>query len=301
MDPLNEEKKGLSIKQKIGIFLGIFLLFLSILISYSHFIGTTGLVIKEYKITNSNIPSSFYGFKIVHISDIHFGRTTKEKELKKIVNQINLLKPDIVVLTGDLFDEKTNLSSEQLKEIQKQLSNMKVTVGKFAITGENDYNQKEWSTIIKNSGFINLNDTYELIYKEDYEPILLAGLSTNLKGTKKAKDKIGPINQYIESIKDSEEINIPHYKILLMHEPDFVNEISYKNYNLILAGHSHNGQIKIPFIGGILKPKGAKIYNEEYYRINHTDFYISSGLGTSKYDFRLFNKPSINLYRLVNK
>lgn len=295
------QEQRLSFKQKIGIFLGIFLLLLCIIISYSHFIGTTGLIIKEYKITNSNIPNSFYGFKIVHISDIHFGRTIKEKELKKIVNQINLLKPDIIVLTGDLLDEKTNLSSNQIKQIQKLLSNMKVTIGKFAITGENDYKQKEWSTIIKNSGFINLNDTYELIYKDDYEPILLAGLSSNLKGTKKAKDKIEPINQYIESIKDSDEISIPHYKILLMHEPDFVNDINYKNYNLILAGHSHNGQVKIPFIGSLLKPKGAKIYNEVYYKLNHTNFYISSGLGTSKYDFRLFNRPSINFYRLVNK
>lgn len=294
-----EEKKG--IKKKLIIFLIIFICLISSILLYSRFIGTSGLSIKEYKVENTKLPDSFYGLKIIHISDIHYGRTIKMKEFRKVVEEINLRNPDIVVFTGDLFDNNETLTKEDIKEITEAFKKINATIGKFAITGEHDFKKEEWSTIMKDSGFTNLNDTYELIYKEGYEPIMIAGLSTNLKGTKNAKDKITPINDYINSIKDSEEVNIPHYKILLLHEPDYINDINYRNYDLILAGHSHNGQIIIPIIGSIIKPKGAQEYYSEHYSLNKTDLYISSGLGTTKLDFRLFNRPSFNFYRLVNK
>ncbi len=294
-----EEKKGIKKILIIGCTIIFFLICSALL--YSRYMGTSGLIIKEYKVTNSALPSSFYGFKIVHISDIHYGRTIHKKELATLVKEINLLKPDIIVLTGDLLDKEKPLSKTDTKDIIENLKNMNATIGKFAIMGEHDFDKEEWSTIMKDSGFYNLNDTYELIYNKEYEPIMIAGLSTNLKGTKNAKDKIAPINDYINSIQESEDPDTPRYKILLLHEPDYINDITYKNYDLILAGHSHNGQIRIPFIGAITKPNGAKKYFDEYYTLNNTELYISSGLGTTKLDFRLFNRPSINFYRLVNK
>lgn len=294
-----EEKKGS--KNKL-IFIGIlcFSIF-SLTLLYSRFVATSGLVVKEYQVLHNTLPDSFYGFKIVHMSDIHYGRTISKKELLNVVTEINLLKPDIVVLTGDLLDKAKTLSQTDIKDITEAFSKIKATIGKFAIMGEHDFGKEEWTTIIKNSGFTNLSDTYELIYKDDTEPIMIAGLSTNLKGTKNVKDKIAPINDYIASLKDSKTNDIPHYKILLLHEPDYASDVTPNNYNLILAGHSHNGQIAFPFIGALIKPVGAKKYYDEYYRLKQTDLYISSGLGTTKLDFRLWNHPSINFYRLVNQ
>ncbi len=74
----------------------------------------------------------------------------------------------------------------------------------------------------------------------------------------------------------------------------------YDNINLVLAGHSHNGQINIPYIKKLFLPEGSKKYYNNYYKVNNTNLYISSGLGESKINFRLFNKPSINFYR-INK
>ena len=71
--------------------------------------------------------------------------------------------------------------------------------------------------------------------------------------------------------------------------------------NLILAGHSHNGQIRLPIIGGLTKFEEAKKYSNSKYNIDNTTLFISGGLGTSKYEFRLFNHPSINFYRLVKE
>jgi predicted MPP superfamily phosphohydrolase len=103
-----------------------------------------------------------------------------------------------------------------------------------------------------------------------------------------------------ESVQLIKEKNIS-YSILIMHEPDYINEIEYENFDLILAGHSHNGQVRLPFIGAIVLPPHAEEYYDEYYKINNTDLYISSGIGTSNLKFRLFNRPSFNLYRIVTK
>lgn len=289
---MNEEKK----KHPIIKFIIIFILIIAAILLYSRFIATKGLATKEYKITSSSIQDNFHGFKIVHISDVHYGRTTDKKDLNNMVKEVNLLKPDIVVLTGDLIDKDTNLDDALKSEISEALSSINANVGKYAISGNHDSNFSEWESIINDSGFKNLNDTYELIYNDGYTPILLAGLSSNLNNQVNITERYNKILEYSnnENIKEL-------YKILLIHEPDYINSIDYSNFNLILAGHSHNGQVRLPFIGGIILPNGAKKYYKEHYKINNTDLYISSGIGTSGISFRLFNKPSINFYRLTNK
>lgn len=290
---MNEKEKK---KHPIIKFLIIFVLIITVILLYSRFIATKGLITKEYKITSSNIQDNFHGFKIVHISDIHYGRTTDKKNLEKIVNEINLLKPDIVVLTGDLIDKDTKLTETLKSEIIESLNSISVTIGKYSISGNHDTSFSEWESIINNSGFKNIGDNYELIYSDGYTPILLAGLSSNLNNQTDITERYNKILTYAteENIRDL-------YKILLIHEPDYINNIDYSNFNLILAGHSHNGQVRLPFIGGIVLPNGAKKYYKEYYKLNNTDLYISSGIGTSQISFRLFNKPSINFYRLTNK
>ena len=114
------------------------------------------------------------------------------------------------------------------------------------------------------------------------------------------KKKLG--DKLVESKKQLlSETNKVKYNILLVHEPDIINKFDYKDYDLILAGHSHGGQVKLPLIGALKYPKGAKKYHNDYYKLKNNDLYISSGIGTSRHNLRLNNKPSINLYRLVNK
>ena len=271
---------------------------------YARFIGTTGIKVKEYKITNSNIPDNFYGFKIVHFSDVHYGRTINDNELKKIVNKINYLNPDLIVFTGDLIDKDTKINEKQINSLISILSKLDARVGKYYITGNHDYEFKDFSTIMNNSGFNNIDNNYDIIYNDGFKPLLLAGISTNLylnKDNTTVEEKSKNISNYITSLTDNNDENLPKYKILMIHEPDFIDDLNINDYNLILAGHSHNGQVKVPGIGAVILPPGSKKYYDDYYNFNGTDLYISSGLGTSRYDLRLFNRPSINFYRLVNK
>ena len=145
--------------------------------------------------------------------------------------------------------------------------------------------------VFDDSGFKYLENSYDIIYNENREKIFVGGIgnvSYNL-------DDLDKTMEYFNSNNDID------YKIMLVHEPDISdNIVDDYNVNLILAGHSHNGQIRLPIIGAIYTPNYAKKYYDEYYDINGTGLYISSGIGVSIINYRLFNRPSINFYR-VNK
>lgn len=286
-EQLKENKKTKSKKIIKILFFIIFILIIILL--YSRFIGTKGLKVKEYKIVNENFTDNFYGLKIVHITDLHYGNTTNNSDLKKIVDKVNLIKPDIIVFTGDLLDKKLN--NEELGEFKSTLNNMKSNIKKYAVNGNHDEN---FSEILKETGFTDLNNNYDSLYNSNNSVILFSGINTN----DDINDAIKNINNFLSNEQNTNNII---YKIMLMHEPDKILDFDYNNYDLILAGHSHNGQITIPFIGSLYKPNGSKKYYKDYYELEGTKLYISGGIGTSTLKLRLFNKPSINLYRLTSK
>lgn len=295
---MNNPKKKRRIKKSIIIFFSL-LIIIILTILYSYYIGTSGIFVKEYKISNNNITDNFYGLKIVQISDIHYGRTVHKKELENIVKKINATKPDIVILSGDLIDMDTNLTQNMQTDISKTLSKIDATINKYAITGNHDTMFESWNSIIENANFINLNDTYETIYyKNNNSYILLSGISSVTNHKKTLTEKLEPTNNYLKTLTENES---PCYKILAIHEPDLLDDFDYKDYDLILAGHTHKGQVTIPGIKPFFLPSYGKKYYKDYYYLNNTDIYISSGIGTSKLNFRLFNRPSFNLYRLSNK
>lgn len=281
---MNKEEKQES-KSKSHIFIYI-LLILGLIIIYSRYISTTGIKIKEYSIINNKIPESFKGFKIVHFTDLKYGSTINQKYLDKLINQINQLNPDIIIFTGDLISSDYKLTEDNKKNIIESLNKLNPKLNTYSVRGDNDINEN-YNSIITQTKIIELNNLNKLIYYKGDTPIMLIGLDDSING-----------NQNIEMAFNYEDNN--YYKILLTHEPDSYEKIKDKNLDLILAGHSLNGQIRLPFIGSIYTPNGAKKYYDAKYKIDKTEIYISSGLGTSKIPYRLNNRPSINLYRFYN-
>ena len=279
--------------KKVIIILVIIILTISLCLLYSRFIATKGLKVKEYKVVNSKITDSYHGLKIIHLTDIHYGSTVNEKELNNIVDKVNEIKPDIVVMTGDLIDERLSYDKDTIINC---LSKIEAKLGKFAVSGNHDIPLDDYNYIVKESGFTSLDNKYELIYSKSNEPIIISGIGY---GDEDIGIKTEQFDKYISELK-ADDIK-PIYSILLVHEPDTVDNLDLNKYDLILAGHSHAGQVRLPIIGKLYTPEGAKKYYDEYYKINNTDLYISSGLGTSLYKFRLFNKPSFNFYRITNK
>ena len=279
-------EKRIKLGKKILKITLIVILVISFIFILMHYVGTKGLVVKEYKVESNKLPTEFHGFKIVQFSDLHYLTTMKNKEVKKIVNKINEINPDIVVFTGDLIAENKEITKDQIDFLTKQLNKINSKLGKFAVKGNEDYN-KNYDAIMNKTDFKIINNSYEVIYYNGTTPILLTGSGSILKND-------SDVNKAF-SYNDLENV----YTISLIHEPDVTDNIISYNPDLILAGHSHNGQIRLPLIGGLVKFDEAKKYNNPKYNLDDTTLFISGGLGTSKYEFRLFNHPSINFYRLV--
>ena len=281
-----KEKETKETKEnKSHIFIYI-LLIIGLIIIYSRYIATTGIQIKEYSVINNKIPESFKGFKVVHFSDLKYGSTTDQKYLKKLVNKINELNPDIIIFTGDLISYNYKLTDNDKKAIIENLNKLDPKIDIYSIRGDNDINET-YNSIITQTKIIEINNLNKLIYYKGDTPIMLIGLDDSING-----------NQSLDMAFNYEENN--YYKILIAHEPDTYEKIKDKNIDLFLAGHSLNGQVRLPFIGSIYTPTGAKKYYDSKYKIDNTEIYISNGLGTSKIPYRLNNRPSINLYRFYN-
>lgn len=275
-------------KHIVKFFIGLICLIILVIL-YSRYIGTSGIKTIEKSIKVSNLSDDFYGIKIVHITDIHYGRTTFEKDLKDLVKKINLTKPDIVVFTGDLFTN-IKIDSKEYDKISSILNEIEASIGKYSIIGDNDLDI--YTTIMANAGFKDISNTYELIYTKSSNYIMLSGISSNIKDKTDILEKMKSSNEFLIN-------NKPNYSILLMHEADYIDKIDYSKYNLVLAGHSLNGQVRLPIIGGIIKQEGARKYLDSEYELKNTKLIISNGIGTYNYSYRLFNRPSFNLYRII--
>ena len=248
--------------------------------------STKTLKVKEYSIINSKIKENHSGLKIIHFSDLHYGDTIKLNNLKIIINEINLFNPDIIFFTGDLINSLKDYPEEEINNIIKELNKLKPNIESYLIKGNHDYNDL-FEKIINETSFKVLKNEQTLFYYKDITPIQIIGLESLLENK-------------LNIDKAFENYNEELYTILLIHEPDIIIDVKYK-VDLILAGHSHGGQVRLPFIGAIHTPEGSKVYYDEKYIINNTEMYISSGLGTSIIPVRLFNPPTINFYRLYNK
>jgi len=280
------KKKSHKVINTILVFITIIIIF----ILWAFLISPRGLEIKEYAVYNANLPENFNGFKIVHFSDLHYGRTIKKKELENLVEKINELNPDVIVFTGDLFDKHYTHNNETLNEISDVLSKLEPELKKYSIKGNHDYEQNGFEELFEKSGFIVLNNSYDTLYYKGVTPIYFVGIPSMIKDTINYDKSF----EYLNDLERTENL----FQILLLHEPDNIDNFNEYNISLALAGHSHGGQVRLPFIGKVITPLGSKNYYDEYYKVNKTDLYISYGVGTSGIGVRFLNKPSVNLYRL---
>jgi len=272
-------------------FIIIFILFIVGILLYAKYIGTKGFITKEYSLYHENLPESFDGLKVVHFSDLHYKRFINEDKVDAIISEINLINPDIVLFTGDLIDKDTPVSDDDFDFLTDAFNKINAKYGKYAVLGNHDHNNfDEVVKLLNDSGFKYLENEEEIIMNKTGDIISILGIS---KDTNNLDD---------EDKKNNTDDNESYYRMVLVHEPDISDRIINEyNVDLILAGHSHNGQIRLPFIGALYTPDGAKKYYDEHYIIDNTDLYISSGIGVSDIDMRLFNKPSINFYRINKK
>lgn len=261
----------------------VIILFIFLLAIYGLYFNTKGFKIYEYYIESPKIKESFQELKLLHFSDILYKSTTTKDDVEKIVTGINEENADIVFFTGGLFSKEHKPSTNDIDYLKNELNKITVSQYKFAIIGNDDRKYlNEYKEIMTESGFILLDNSNFLLFYKDILPINVIG--------------INDLN-YIDELTNEENVA---YTIVLTHEPDNFTTLSTKNIDLVLAGHSLNGQIRLPFYGGLLRRNGSKDYIDSHYITDNKELYVSNGFGTIKYKLRLFNKPSFNIYRLKN-
>ena len=272
----------------------IFIIFiiLVLIFLYGRYIEPTKLNVKQYVINTDKISESFKDIKIVHFSDLLYKSTIDKNDLNELVNKINIIKPDIVVFTGDLASPLSKIKEDDINILKESLSKIEAKISKYAIYGDNDYKLSKYEEIMNESNFIILNNSYDELYYNSLNPIYIVGLPSSIK-------EKSDLNTSFSFYNDENR----KYIITLVHDGSTIKSIDESDYevDLILGGHNLGGLVRIPFIGGIINQKNSYKYKNDYNEKGITKIFMSSGLGTDHHDYRLLNKPSFNLYRLKSK
>jgi len=240
----------------------------------------TGEVYLEIK----NLPLSFKGFKILHLSDFHSSKFGQKEN--KVLETLNKLKPDLILITGDVIGRRT----KDLKSCQKFWKELARNYeGRiFGVYGNHDHRNKkfeELDNLFKESKIDFLNNESRKIEK-DGESIYLIGVDDPHLG----------YDNIEKAIKGAENSNP---KILLAHSPEIFRKVRGKGINLVLAGHTHGGQINLPIFSNLILPlKYDKKYKNGLFKENSIYLYVNRGVGEAFLPIRINAPPEITLIEL---
>lgn len=227
--------------------------------------------------------------KIAFFTDTHLGEYYSFNDLQKVVDKINAMSPDLIIFGGDLVEDNKTFEDEQ--GAITVLSRLQAPCGKYAVYGNHDHGgngTKRYARIMKASGFSLLFDGHKEIQIQE-QTISLIGIDDIVLGSP-------DIKQAFEGVPKNS------YRLFISHAPDVANSVKAYDVDLQLSGHTHGGQVSLPFIGSPMTPPYGKEYIKGLYDIEDTSMqlYVSSGIGTSQLPFRFLNIPEVTLITLTS-
>ena len=242
--------------------------------------------IKNIPVYFPQLPNSLEGFRIVQITDLHVGPTLKRNFVEEIVNQISLINPDAIVLTGDLVDGNV----EYLRHDTYPLSELYAPHGRYFVTGNHEYYSgvHQWLEEIDRLGFTLLINEHQVIEKNDSK-ILMAGVTDYRMG----KHLPGHESSPKKAVAGSPPCD---FKILLAHQPSSIFEASKAGFDFQISGHTHGGQYFPANI--VFEPFHPYISGLHLH--DNTWIYVSSGTGYWGPPLRLGVPSEITLFTLTS-
>ena len=256
--------------------------------------GNTDLEIYKYNVKSEDIPSEFDNFRIVQISDLHNAEFGENNE--KLLLMLKQADADIIAITGDMIDSRNTDIDVAISFAQKAVNIAPV----YYVNGNHESRVLGEYEKLKQG----LTDTGVTILENSSADITIGDEAITLIG-------INDPTFCMEFVDDTMEQNIAHqlvnvisdndnYKVLLAHRPEYFDVYAGK-VDLVLSGHAHGGQFRIPFIGGLVAP--GQGFFPEYYEGSHikenTEMIVSRGIGNSIIPFRINNKPEIIVAELT--
>lgn len=226
------------------------------------------------------------GYRIVQISDLHNVKFGKNNQ--KLVDRIRECEPDMIVLTGDLVDSNHTNVDRAVQFVDEIVKICPV----YYVTGNHEYwlEKSEYDELMDglvSAGVVILDDQVVEISRGDAK-FRLVGL-----------DEKSLADGTLEALLSDEK----ELTVVLAHEPQYLARYAGTGVDLVLSGHAHGGQFRLPFVGGIVAPDQGFLpeYTAGEYYMNGTEMIVSRGLGNSVIPVRLFNYPEIVCVELVGK
>jgi len=223
---------------------------------YGIFIEPYWIEVKEVGLESGKLSNA--NLRVVQISDLHTDPAGINE--KKLIGIVNSLDPDIIVFTGDTINKP-----KALPVFKSTLKSLKAKIGKFAVTGNYDYWFLRGLDLFGGTGFLVLDGETVRIIK-DGDIFFISGLNYEH-------------GKYWPGL--LRKVPGGYYSIFLYHTPDLVEDLKGANVDLYLAGHTHGGQVALPFYGAIITlSKYGKRYEAGEYKVGGTVLYVNRGLGT---------------------
>jgi predicted MPP superfamily phosphohydrolase len=256
-----------------------------LLASYLLFFERSSIQLNRYKIPVPNLPESFENFTIVHLTDFHYGHLLSNIPINSIVERVNLLKKDLIVCTGDYVNG--NAGSRSIDTVWSALSKLTSMNGVLATLGNHDH----WSNARRTEFWLNRTNS---------------NLRRQITSIQRGADKLWFIGagDLWEDYCDLDYLtrNIPEAdcKIVLAHNPDSADINFDSRFDLFVCGHTHGGQVNIPFIGTPAVPVNNTNYNSGLkFSPKGFPIFISKGLGWSTIPVRFNCYPEIAMLELT--
>lgn len=256
--------------------------------------GNLSIAETHFTISDEKVPKSFDGFKITHLSDIH-DRDLRQALTKPLEDE----NPDIIVITGDLIDS-SKPDIEQAVELVEYLQEIAPV---YYVTG----NHEAWSgkydeleEALDDAGVYILEDE-QIEIARDTESIVLMGVQDPSfeVNSKLLAEEGAVIETTLETMSDDSDT----YRILLSHRPELFDVYVRNQIDLVLSGHAHGGQFRLPLIGGIIAPDQGLFpeYTAGIYEEESTRMVVSKGLGNSIIPIRFNNRAEIIFIELQSE
>ena len=253
--------------------------------SYPVLIERNIVQVNRYKIPIANLPPSFHGFTLAQLTDLHLGFLVSESFVEGIVNRTNRLRTDLIVCTGDYVHERNTI--QQIDKVWPILSKLEAKHGVYSVLGNHDHWADSDRSLywLKRTGQ-NIRHECKSIYKGS-DRILIGGAGDYWEDELKIDKAF--------SCSDENEC-----RLLLSHNPDSVDSVFNTTLSLVLSGHTHGGQVVIPFFGPPILPVKNKDYSSGLIATHKTQLFISRGIGWTIYPIRFNCYPEIAVLELVN-
>lgn len=245
------------------------------------------LFVRSVEFAFDTLPSQWGDRTIVFFSDVHIGPGFSPERLERVVSAINRAKPDLVLFGGDLVDSETPTDPVFRDRVGTILAAIQAPFGKLAIAGNHDNRLKAELTLAKSmleaGGFSLLTNQSRTI-----NGLVVGGLDESYFGKP-------DFQKTFQSTSDD------LFRLVLIHQPDYLPGLSVLDYDLALSGHAHNGQVTF-FGKPILTVYSGRDYPYGAYELdNRKRLFVSAGLGTFGIHARFFAPPEIVVIRLVRK